>query len=84
MEADGKRNNGKSIEDTFVQDELEYVAGVLQEDSKNYHAWSYRQWVARTVNDSALWEKELEYGKRAVGRENLHFVSIVNFMIAKC
>lgn len=64
MESDGKRHHrGQDIKSSFVEDELAYVAQVLQEDSKNYHAWSYRQWIARTVNESTLWEKELQFGK---------------------
>ena len=47
----------------YVPAELDYVATVLDEDSKNYHAWSHRQWVIRTANDDAQWEKELEFGK---------------------
>jgi len=46
----------------YVTDEVQYVATVLEEDSKNYHAWSHRQWIVRTINDATLWEKELEFG----------------------
>ena len=38
--------------------ELAFVGRVLQEDSKNYHAWGHRQWVLKTFN---LWEGELLY-----------------------
>jgi len=38
--------------------ELDFIAEMLEKDSKNYHAWSYRQWVIKTYN---LWEKEIQY-----------------------
>lgn len=28
--------------------ELEFIASILEMDSKNYHAWQYRQWVLTT------------------------------------
>ena len=31
---------------------------VLQDDSKNYHAWQHRQWVVRNYS---LWQGELGY-----------------------
>ena len=30
----------------------------FQEDAKNYHAWTHRQWVVRTFD---LWDGELEF-----------------------
>ena len=47
----------------FVDSELDYIATVLEEDSKNYHAWSYRQWIVQAVDTTAAWEKEIQYGK---------------------
>ena len=47
--------------DNILQDELEYIANVLDEDAKNYHAWSHRQWILKTINDSELWSNELDY-----------------------
>jgi protein farnesyltransferase/geranylgeranyltransferase type-1 subunit alpha len=47
--------------------ELEYIAMVLQQDAKNYHAWSQRQWVVGTFlkdggdDDDDVWKKEEEY-----------------------
>lgn len=46
----------------FFTLELEYIADVLDEDSKNYHAWSHRQWLVKTMNDDDIWDKEKEYG----------------------
>ena len=52
----------------LLKDELDYIANVIDEDSKNYHAWSYRQWILMTVDDEAAWEKELEFGKSCLAR----------------
>mmetsp|Transcript_31900 Transcript_31900/g.95511 ORF Transcript_31900/g.95511 Transcript_31900/m.95511 type:complete len:213 (-) Transcript_31900:128-766(-) len=41
--------------------ELSYVGTVLREDSKNYHAWSHRQWINRTLDSPPLWSEEKEY-----------------------
>ena len=48
----------------FVTKELDYIADVLKEDGKNYHAWSYRQWIIITMNDPELWKLELQYCKQ--------------------
>ncbi|KIJ61517.1 hypothetical protein HYDPIDRAFT_96237 [Hydnomerulius pinastri MD-312] len=41
--------------------ELEFIADSLQIDTKNYHTWSYRQWILAHFNDDALWSRELEF-----------------------
>ena len=46
-----------------MEEELNYIAKVLEIDSKNYHAWSYRQWILMTVDDESAWEQELDFGK---------------------
>jgi protein farnesyltransferase/geranylgeranyltransferase type-1 subunit alpha len=53
--------NSNNLQD-FVDTELEYIDGVLQEDCKNYHAWTYRQWIISTIDSTELWEKEIAYG----------------------
>lgn len=67
LENAGKRKNSDNTTVTLsgevIAQELAYVAKVLDEDSKNYHAWSHRQWIVRTVNQEDLWKKELEFGK---------------------
>ena len=42
----------------LISDELSFVADVLSHDSKNYHAWQYRQWLLKTYS---LWFDELQY-----------------------
>ncbi|KAG6336999.1 hypothetical protein ID866_2100 [Astraeus odoratus] len=44
--------------------ELEFIASCLQVDAKNYHTWSYRQWLLAHFNDAALWANELEFVDR--------------------
>ncbi|KAI0701051.1 protein prenylyltransferase [Cytidiella melzeri] len=41
--------------------ELEFIAKVLDEDSKNYHTWSYREWILAHVDDARLWLGELPF-----------------------
>ncbi|KIM70428.1 hypothetical protein SCLCIDRAFT_100662 [Scleroderma citrinum Foug A] len=41
--------------------ELEFIAGCLQVDAKNYHTWSYRQWLLAHFNNEALWVSELDF-----------------------
>ena len=41
--------------------ELEFIARVLGVDTKNYHTWSYRQWLLAHFDDAGLWLGELPY-----------------------
>ena len=42
--------------------ELVFLKSVLEEDSKNYHTWSYRQWILAHFNDEErLWAGERPY-----------------------
>lgn len=43
--------------------ELDFIAKALSEaDQKNYHTWSYRQWLLSYFNDEEdLWSKELDF-----------------------
>ena len=38
--------------------ELEFIADILNQDAKNYHAWQHRQWV---IQDFHFWDNELQY-----------------------
>lgn len=44
--------------------ELTFIANALQIDTKNYHTWSYRQWILAHFNDDALWRDELAFVER--------------------
>lgn len=42
--------------------ELVFLQSVLRADAKNYHTWSYRQWILAHFNDEALlWPGERPY-----------------------
>ncbi|THV01866.1 protein prenylyltransferase [Dendrothele bispora CBS 962.96] len=45
----------------IASSELTLIARTLAEDSKNYHTWSYRQWLLAFFNDDSLWERELDF-----------------------
>lgn len=42
----------------LATEELNWCAALIAQDSKNYHAWDYRQWVIRFFGH---WKYELEY-----------------------
>jgi len=44
--------------------ELVFIANALQEDTKNYHTWAYRQWILAEFNDDELWAGELAYAEK--------------------
>ncbi|KAF5379034.1 hypothetical protein D9615_006017 [Tricholomella constricta] len=41
--------------------ELKFIAASLKVDAKNYHTWSYRQWLLAFFNDDDLWAGELDF-----------------------
>ncbi|KAJ7598813.1 hypothetical protein C8J56DRAFT_848717 [Mycena floridula] len=41
--------------------ELNFITRCLHEDTKNYHTWSYRQWLLSHFNDDDLWVGELDF-----------------------
>lgn len=41
--------------------ELAFIARSLKVDTKNYHTWSYRQWLLAYFNDEGLWNGELGF-----------------------
>jgi protein farnesyltransferase/geranylgeranyltransferase type-1 subunit alpha len=43
----------ESLQQDVWESELDYIAEVLEEDSKNYYAWSHRQWILKTANEEA-------------------------------
>ncbi|KAG0215491.1 CAAX geranylgeranyltransferase alpha subunit [Mortierella sp. NVP41] len=45
----------------LVKAELEFIAEALEDDTKNYHAWSYRQWVLAHFGLGPWWAEELVY-----------------------
>ncbi|KAL6716488.1 Mevalonate kinase [Lecanora helva] len=51
---------------TLPPDEIDFLAQVLAKDAKNYHVWSYRQWLVRHFS---LWDSELPYTEILVQRD---------------
>jgi len=49
--------------------ELAFIESVLDIDSKNYHTWSYRQWLLAHFNDDALWTGEIPYVERMLEKD---------------
>ena len=43
---------------TIPSTELSFLSEMFEKDSKNYHVWSYRQWLVRHFS---LWDDELPY-----------------------
>jgi protein farnesyltransferase/geranylgeranyltransferase type-1 subunit alpha len=46
--------------------ELKFIEKVFEEDSKNYHTWSYRQWILSNFNLNELWEVETPFIERMI------------------
>jgi protein farnesyltransferase/geranylgeranyltransferase type-1 subunit alpha len=50
--------------------ELAFITRSLAEDSKNYHTWSYRQWLlAYFKDDESLWQGELDFVEEMLGQD---------------
>lgn len=49
--------------------ELEFIAKGLQEDTKNYHTWAYRQWILSEFNDEPLWATEPEFVEKMIHQD---------------
>ena len=41
--------------------ELEFITDALSTDTKNYHTWSYRQWLLAFFDKEELWQGEIAY-----------------------
>lgn len=41
--------------------ELRFIASSFSADGKNYHTWSYRQWLLAYFNEDELWQGELDF-----------------------
>ena len=46
--------------------ELAFTQRILKKDSKNYHAWQFRQWAIKTF---ALWSDELAYIEQLIDED---------------
>jgi len=49
--------------------ELKFIGKVFEEDSKNYHTWSYRQWILSNFNRNELWAVEIPFIERMIDED---------------
>ena len=49
--------------------ELKFIEKVFDEDSKNYHTWSYRQWILGNFNRNELWAVEIPFIERMIDED---------------
>ncbi|KAJ2809333.1 CAAX geranylgeranyltransferase alpha subunit, partial [Coemansia furcata] len=49
-----------------IRDELRFVGEVIDNDSKNFHAWSHRQLVVRSYG---LWDQEMAYVETQINQD---------------
>jgi len=49
--------------------ELKFIEKVFEEDSKNYHTWSYRQWILSNFNRDELWAVEIPFIERMIDED---------------
>ncbi|KAJ2345569.1 CAAX geranylgeranyltransferase alpha subunit, partial [Coemansia sp. RSA 2618] len=49
-----------------IRRELQFLSTAIDEDSKNFHAWSYRQWL---VSKYELWEQELVFVNTMISQD---------------
>lgn len=47
-----------------AKSELDFITRALLTDTKNYHTWSYRQWLLAFFDLEELWAGELAYVER--------------------
>ncbi|KAI0074099.1 farnesyltransferase [Panus rudis PR-1116 ss-1] len=45
-------------------EELAFITRTLATDAKNYHTWSYRQWILAFFDNADLWEGEMGFIER--------------------
>jgi len=49
--------------------ELAFINNIFDVDEKNYHTWSYRQWILAYFNDDELWSRELSFVENMLMRD---------------
>ncbi|KAF5329979.1 hypothetical protein D9611_010404 [Ephemerocybe angulata] len=50
--------------------ELAFITRSLADDTKNYHTWSYRQWLLAYFNDEEdMWAGELDFVEQLLGQD---------------
>ena len=59
---------GKKGSDLLLK-ELKFIGNVFEEDSKNYHTWSYRQWILSNFNRNELWAVEIPFIEKMINED---------------
>ncbi|KAJ2459153.1 CAAX geranylgeranyltransferase alpha subunit [Coemansia sp. RSA 2424] len=49
-----------------IRNELQFVGEVIDKDSKNFHAWSHRQFVVRSYG---IWDQEMAYVETQINQD---------------
>lgn len=49
-----------------VSGETEFCSEMFKEDSKNFHVWTYRQWLVKRFD---LWDKELKFCEEMIQQD---------------
>ena len=63
----------KTDEAGLLAGELDFTAGCLQVDTKNYHAWAHRQAVIRMfAKDASVMQREFEFVEQLLSRDVLN------------
>jgi len=57
---------GQQEDKAPAQAQLLFTHSIFREDSKNYHAWTFRQWVLKYFN---AWEGELDYTSQLISED---------------
>lgn len=52
-----------------IKKELVFIENCFDTDAKNYHTWSYRQWLLAHFNSDDLWDGELEFVDRLLDED---------------
>ena len=55
--------DGAGTPNADAREEMDFVASIIREDNKNYHAWGYRQWALAHFSKDfpAFWDEELTF-----------------------
>lgn len=55
--------DGAGTPNADAREEMDFIASIIREDNKNYHAWGYRQWALAHFSKDfpAFWDEELTF-----------------------
>ncbi len=62
-------DSDEATTERILKEELAFLAQSLQTDTKNYHTWSYRQWLLAYFNPedvTDIWPTELDWVERLI------------------